>query len=537
MPVNLNDSNLQAALNRVNFYRGQAGVAACSLNAALVTSAQNHADYFRQNPSQNDPHGETAGKPGFTGASWVERTKAAGYTNSESTNENVTYIADPVKAVDWFMATVNHRAPLLDPTYPDIGFGFATAPDGKGSICVIDFGLPIWKDTFDPTWVIYPPDNLTAFPQQSWKEEPDPFAAYPAKFPIGNPILIMYRGAGDITYEANLFSLVDTNGNKIAIYSLPKLTMFATRKGAALASQQPLQPATTYAVTVGYNLAGHSTQMRTWHFSTGSSLTTGSSLFEKANLTNADPTVSKLWLTADGPVANGSASHSWLYGPSVFDERTEPYLEAQLGQRKVYYFDKARMEITNPLGERNSQWFVSTGRLVAEMISGQVQVGNSKFEGRAPADVPVAGDPAATNPEAPTYASWGAVASLNNDKRAPNRSGQTVLETINKAGQVQILSAGPASVKYSYYDTTLGHNVPDVIINWAARLPSPWVFLLGLPLSEPYWARVKVGGVEKDVLTQVFERRTVTYTPTNDVAYQVEMGNVGRHYHVWRYGS
>ncbi len=34
---------------------------------------------------------------------------------------------------------------------------------------------------------------------------------------------------------------------------------------------------------------------------------------------------------------------------------------------------------------------------------------------------------------------------------------------------------------------------------------------------------------------QLYERRVLTYTPTNPEPYKVEMGNVGRHYYSWRY--
>jgi hypothetical protein len=60
---------------------------------------------------------------------------------------------------------------------------------------------------------------------------------------------------------------------------------------------------------------------------------------------------------------------------------------------------------------------------------------------------------------------------------------------------------------------------------------------MGYPISEPYWTKVKVGGVEKDVLVQAFQRRVLTYTPTNPEGWKVEMGNVGRHYYWWRYGK
>jgi hypothetical protein len=43
-----------------------------------------------------------------------------------------------------------------------------------------------------------------------------------------------------------------------------------------------------------------------------------------------------------------------------------------------------------------------------------------------------------------------------------------------------------------------------------------------------------VGGKTKMVLLQLFERRVLSYTPSNDPGWQVEMGNVGLHYLAWR---
>ena len=47
--------------------------------------------------------------------------------------------------------------------------------------------------------------------------------------------------------------------------------------------------------------------------------------------------------------------------------------------------------------------------------------------------------------------------------------------------------------------------------------------------------KAKVGGKTLDVLIQAFERRVLSYTPSNPAGWQVEMGNVGRHYYEWRY--
>jgi hypothetical protein len=105
-------------------------------------------------------------------------------------------------------------------------------------------------------------------------------------------------------------------------------------------------------------------------------------------------------------------------------------------------------------------------------------------------------------------------------------------------------------VRSAYYDTTLGHNIPDVFMNffksqgpiyqngaYQSGQVLDWVFACGLPLTEPYWTNVKVGGKAAVVLVQLFERRVLTYNPANTPEWRVEMGNVGQHYSTWRYAS
>ena len=75
----------------------------------------------------------------------------------------------------------------------------------------------------------------------------------------------------------------------------------------------------------------------------------------------------------------------------------------------VQYFDKSRMEINNPNGDKSSPFYVTNGLLTVELISGQMQVGDQALVDRAPADVPLASD--GDDPTAPTYASFRAVSS------------------------------------------------------------------------------------------------------------------------------
>src|SRR5436853_6522744 len=79
----------------------------------------------------------------------------------------------------------------------------------------------------------------------------------------------------------------------------------------------------------------------------------------------ADGAFQQLWEWTDAPVAAGQAQRSWYWGPAPGASLNEPYSGSKTGMRLVQYFDKARMEVNNPNGDRSSPWFVTTGLLVA----------------------------------------------------------------------------------------------------------------------------------------------------------------------------
>ena len=56
------------------------------------------------------------------------------------------------------------------------------------------------------------------------------------------------------------------------------------------------------------------------------------------------------------------------------------------------------MEINDPNGDRKSEWFVTTGLLVAEMVSGKQQIGDKEYKRLAAAEIAVGGDGLETDP-------------------------------------------------------------------------------------------------------------------------------------------
>jgi hypothetical protein len=250
-----------------------------------------------------------------------------------------------------------------------------------------------------------------------------------------------------------------------------------------------------------------------------------------------------VWERTDRPVAEGQVARTWMWGPEAFTGALqEPYTESPGGQRTVQYYDKSRMEITDPNGNPSSEWYVTNGLLVVELITGRLQTGNATFEDLPEAQVNVAGD--ADDAVGPTYATLNAVVD-----RAPLAVGAAIAQRIGRDGTVtneQSLAA--QGITTAILDDVTLHTIATPFWDFMTSsglvyeggqytqdaLSQNAYFATGRPITDPYWATVKLGGTSKLVLLQCFERRCLTYTPDNAPEWRVEAGNVGRHYYEWR---
>ncbi|MGI8855558.1 MAG: G1 family glutamic endopeptidase [Thermomicrobiales bacterium] len=221
----------------------------------------------------------------------------------------------------------------------------------------------------------------------------------------------------------------------------------------------------------------------------------------------------------------GEAITTNFWGPlaTAHDGRQESYKDAPSGQRLVQYFDKGRMELSGAA--------VTNGLLATEMVTGRVQVGDNAFENRPPPALPIAGDP--DNP-GPTYAALNGKAKALFDA-APARTGSTTQSVVFATGDISVgTTIADSAAIVAAYDAATKHNVPKAFAEYRTRAG---LQTIGYAIAEPFFATVKIGGVQRQVMVQVFERRVLTYTATNPPTFQVEMGNVGSHYYQWRYGS
>lgn len=260
----------------------------------------------------------------------------------------------------------------------------------------------------------------------------------------------------------------------------------------------------------------------------------------------------RAWSSTDSVVADQSINRTWIWGPTANTAYiVEPYQHGsqtsgtQTDWRIVQYFDKSRMEITDPNGDPNAQWYITNGLLAEELVTGRMQLGDDLFEQRSPAQVNVAGD--LNDPNGPTYASFNGLLGYG---AIP--SGWTITQTVNRAGTV---GDDPSLASYNVTAVDVAaptkHTVASVFWDFMnssgpidqngqvidGKLFQNPFYATGYPLTEAYWTHVLVGGVEKLVLVQVFERRVLTYTPDNPDGWKVEAGNVGLQYYEWRYGG
>lgn len=243
-----------------------------------------------------------------------------------------------------------------------------------------------------------------------------------------------------------------------------------------------------------------------------------------------------------------------FWGPlsTAHDGVMESYKEGPGDKRVVQYFDKTRMELTNPATGN-----VTNGLLTVEMATGQTQMGDASFETRPAARSNVAGDPGSTGVTyadlalAPKHPSPGATGNgspypwaYDNGMFNPRgnfeykREGDHYVSTV--AGGPFYPFDAPGSARSLYIEGgPYGHVVYGAFIRFlqplatSADRASSVVNAVGYPITPFFFARTTIEGTSQWVIVQAFERRVLTMTADG----LVEFGNIGQHYYQWRYGT
>ena len=249
----------EVALALVNEARAASGIAPLTIDPALQRAAQAHADYYVQNYGDRSLagmglHYETAGRPGFTGVSWAERARAAGYGGG-SVDENAGLVGNPQRMVEWCLGTINHRQNMLHPSAVHLAYGMATKP----AIDIMNVGFSSNRPSVDLP-AVFPGDGQRGVPTSSQiAETPDPAPGVPR--PLGYPLSVSFHVRDNVQFTN--WGLTDPSGQPLQVYTSQK----AWLRTMAIIPARPLQPGTTYTAHVGGTVNGQPFT-KTWSFTT-----------------------------------------------------------------------------------------------------------------------------------------------------------------------------------------------------------------------------------------------------------------------------
>lgn len=188
-------------------------------------------------------------------------------------------------------------------------------------------------------------------------------------------------------------------------------------------------------------------------------LSIGAVSFSRPDLPFANDRFADLWTRTDAPAVRANRTLYW--GETPWWSYAEFYRQSPDGLRTVQYFDKGRMEVSTA---SDGQPVVTSGLLVKELVSGRVQLGDQPDDSdpRQLATIPVVGD-LEGNGDAPTYATFSSISTIDNTYRDAKRLNQLVDRTLSAQGVVGSNAnlATPAT-KIAQYDEVTGHNIPMI---------------------------------------------------------------------------
>ncbi|MFC0253546.1 CAP domain-containing protein [Massilia consociata] len=254
--------------NWINYRRTQAGMPTVTENAQINNAALGHSEYLRTNNVMS--HDQTAGKPGFTGATLRERLNAAGYTIPLSGYAFGEVISGTTNGNGFFMAeelitAIYHRFVMFEPKFREIGTGAATSANGY-SYFTANFAT---RGGFGPgiaanTVVTWPFSGQTGVTPNFYSdsEEPDPV---PNINEVGYPISVHANIDAPVTMQA--FTVRPRGGANLQVQVVNPTGSATQRTAVAIVPLAPLRANTTYEVSFSGTVNG-APVTRDWSFTT-----------------------------------------------------------------------------------------------------------------------------------------------------------------------------------------------------------------------------------------------------------------------------
>jgi len=277
--------------NAINALRSKIGSGLLAQSLLLDKSAGAHWSYINQN-GIGELHGETAGKPGYTGVRAADRIAATGYTASVSgeaiystvgTDKYMTCVAEWANSV--------YHAALLFASTIDIGVAANnfTPAEGASTLCVVDVATSTTQSAQLPG-----AGNIRAYPYANQTDVPFVFfnrtetpTPVPDLVEAGTPVTVSFETRGmavTAPIAISQFSLTPAGGTAVEARILvnkggklgpliatngPALTDDGNMQGftATLVPVLRLKPATAYSVALIAVVDGKTID-KSWTFTT-----------------------------------------------------------------------------------------------------------------------------------------------------------------------------------------------------------------------------------------------------------------------------
>lgn len=264
------DAGAISAFLRVSCYRRSAWEGRARVDYRVDQAATSHARYFSINGVSANTNllAEDANAQGFTGADPLARVLARGFPVSSGEKlgfwEGV-FPADasvsPEALVDGLMPAPYTRQGVLQPLWRAGGYG----TDGGYTVLTILYDFPADQHVNHP--VFWPRDGATDVPT-SWDVSdddgvvpPDQTVGYPITFTVGS------NQSGSNLAAANPYdlllrksSITGPDGTDVSHWAVtPDNSALPLLYTIALVPEQPLDPGTTYTVTVRAKWNAHPT--------------------------------------------------------------------------------------------------------------------------------------------------------------------------------------------------------------------------------------------------------------------------------------
>lgn len=246
-------STAAAMLGAHNELRAAIGAPLVPGDQRVAAAAQRHAEYLARNSAGG--HEETAGQPGFSGASVRDRLAAQGYA-ATTASEVATSVGPGTEGVRSLWVLPYHRLGLMHPHAIVAGWGYAEIDGRRATVGVLVYDFA----SAAPDRVRSPAAGQRVAGSWEGEEFPDVLPSGASR-PVGFPVMVLASMARIVDLRG---ARIIGPGGEVPHHVVPQLY---ERDYIAIVPARPLAPGARYRVRLELTIAGTDVDDE-WEFET-----------------------------------------------------------------------------------------------------------------------------------------------------------------------------------------------------------------------------------------------------------------------------